>query len=44
MFGSDYPFFPYATLFGDWEASNYKPEVLQNVYLNTARKVLGLEK
>jgi predicted TIM-barrel fold metal-dependent hydrolase len=44
MFGSDYPFFPYTTLFEDWEASNYKPEVLQNVYLNTARKILGLEK
>lgn len=42
MFGSDYPFFPYDRLFGDWEAGDYKPEVLENVYVNTARKVLGL--
>lgn len=40
MFGSDYPFFPYDKLFTDWEAGDYKPEVLQNVYINTARKVL----
>ena len=44
MFGSDYPFFPYDKLFTDWEAGDYKPEVLQNVYTNTARKVLGLAK
>ncbi len=43
MFGSDYPFFQYEILFGDWEVAGHKPEVLQNLYLNTARKVLGLD-
>jgi hypothetical protein len=46
MFGSDYPFFQYQTLFGDWEAETYgiKPEVLENVYYKTAQRVLGLVK
>jgi predicted TIM-barrel fold metal-dependent hydrolase len=43
MFGSDYPFFQYQVLFDDWEAAGHKPEVIDNLYLNTARKVLGLE-
>ncbi len=44
MFGSDYPFFPYEKLFTDWEAGEYKPEVLENVYYKTAQQVLGLNK
>jgi len=43
MFGSDYPFFQYEKLFSDWEAAGHKPEVLQNVYVNTARRILKLE-
>ncbi len=41
MFGTDYPWFSYERLFGDWESEGYKPEVLEKVYHLNARKILG---
>ena len=40
MFGSDYPLFSYERLFKDWEAQNFKPEVLEKVYWKNAQGVL----
>lgn len=40
MFGSDYPLFSYERLFKDWEAQNFKPEVLEMVYHKNAQRVL----
>ena len=42
MFGSDYPFFPFERMYQDWEAEGYKPEVLENVYCNNAKRVFNL--
>jgi len=42
MFGSDYPWFSYDRLFKDWESEGYKPEVLEKVYHQNARRIIGL--
>lgn len=42
MFGSDFPWFSYERLFGDWETEGYKPEVLEKVYHRNAGRILGL--
>ncbi len=42
MFGSDFPWFSYERLFGDWETEGYKPEVLEKVYHQNAKRILGL--
>lgn len=39
MFGTDYPLFSYEKLFKDWEAQNFKPEVLEKVYWKNAQRV-----
>lgn len=39
LFGSDYPFFSYQRLYDDWAAEGYKTEVIENVYLNNARRI-----
>ncbi|TAK31662.1 MAG: amidohydrolase [Chloroflexota bacterium] len=41
-FGADYPIYSYDTLFGDWESGEYKPEVLEKVYLKNAQRLLHL--
>jgi hypothetical protein len=43
MFGSDYPFFSYERLFRDWEAEDYKTEVLEKVYYKNAQRVFRLK-
>jgi hypothetical protein len=43
MFGSDHPWFSYERLFQDWEAEDYKSEVLQKVYYQNAQRLLKLE-
>ena len=43
MFGSDYPFFSYERLFGDWDAEGYKPEVMQNIFYKNAERVFGIK-
>ena len=43
LFGSDFPFFTYQRLYEDWEAQDYKPEVLENVYYRNAQRVFGID-
>lgn len=43
MFGSDYPFFTFERICEGWEAENYKPEVLENVYYKNAERVFGIK-
>lgn len=42
MFGSDYPAISHERLFKDWEAQNFKPEVMDKVYIKNAQRILGL--
>ncbi len=42
MFGSDYPAFQYSQLFEAWEAEQYKPDVLEKVFLKNAQRILHL--
>ncbi len=43
LFGSDFPFFTHQRLYEDWEAQDYKPEILENVYYRNAQRVFGFE-
>lgn len=43
MFGSDHPWFTYDRLFADWEAGEYRSEVLRKVYYENALRVMGLK-
>jgi predicted TIM-barrel fold metal-dependent hydrolase len=42
MFGTDYPWFTYERIFRDWESDGYKPEVLEKVYHENARRIMKL--
>lgn len=39
LFGSDWPFLTFARLYEDWEAEEYKPEVLENIYYKNAENM-----
>jgi hypothetical protein len=43
MFGSDHPWFSYERLTQDWESEGYKAEVLEKVYWQNARRIMGLD-
>ncbi|MCX7815884.1 MAG: amidohydrolase family protein [Syntrophales bacterium] len=43
MFGSDHPWFMYDRLFSDWEAGEYRPDVLKKVYYENALRVMELK-
>lgn len=42
LFGSDYPALTHKRLFEDWEAEGYKPQVLDKIFQENAKRVLGL--
>lgn len=42
MFGSDYPALQFNQLFDAWETEQYKPEVLEKVFLKNAQRILHL--
>ena len=42
MFGSDYPVLAHQRLFQDWDAENFKPEVLEKVFYKNAQRILNL--
>ncbi len=41
LFGSDYPWLTYERLFKDWAGGGFKSEVLEKVYYQNARRILG---
>jgi len=43
MFGSDYPLFPYETLFAAWKEENYPPEIMERIYYKNAIRILDLD-
>ncbi len=42
LFGSDWPFIPFERLFGDWEAEEYGLEILNQIFVENAKKALKL--
>jgi predicted TIM-barrel fold metal-dependent hydrolase len=43
MFGSDYPLFPYETLFTAWKEENYPEDIMERIYYKNAIRILDLD-